>query len=747
MNEQPVRARTSGIARLVAGVAVLAGVVVGAWSEPVRAQAPAKAKETESSGQFFTLVEPFGDQKLRELRTAVSTYLTRQATRPTADGHPVAAPAAQRPILVFEFQAAADASETTSFGAASDLARYIETGLGGVRKTVAYVPGPLEGFAVIPVLACDEIVMGPDASLGPIMPPGQVSGEREQAVLRELARSKGRETDLLLGLLDSSRDLREVRTPDATHYVLAENLDAFKRDQTVVEERSAWDSRRGVLGAESARKTIVGLLASSRDELATVYRLPSTATDPTLLGAASALVIPIKGAVTTLSESYILRQIARLPSEKVNVVVFDIDSEGGLYEEADKIAKAIAGLEGIRTIALVDERALGVAALIPLACDEIALTPHAKMGDVRRQIVDRSGTVEEFDERLTDILGERAEELAQEKGRSGAVARAMVDPSAVVERARDKQTGAVRYVLGEDVKADPERYEVLETLKSADQPALLLDPTTASALRISDRTVEDMAELAAVHGLRSEQLRLARRTWVDSLVDTLNSPWARGMLLFLGFSLLLLEVKLPGIGLPAILSGLAFLLYFWSSYLGGTADRLEILLFVVGLLCIGLELFVFPGFGVFGMSGVLLVLASVVMASLTFALPTQEYEYRQLAATLLRLLGALVGVIVGAMVMSRYLPSMPIFHRLVLQPVDPNAPMDPTIKPVLDGDAPLTYLLGEVGRTTTVLRPSGRARFGDLLVDVTADSFWVDPGEKVEVIEVRGSRVLVRRVS
>jgi membrane-bound serine protease (ClpP class) len=106
-----------------------------------------------------------------------------------------------------------------------------------------------------------------------------------------------------------------------------------------------------------------------------------------------------------------------------------------------------------------------------------------------------------------------------------------------------------------------------------------------------------------------------------------------------------------------------------------------------------------------------------------------------------------VAVIVGAVVVSRYLPSMPLFHRLVLQPVDLNAVDDPTAKPSLDGDAPLTYLLGEVGRTTTVLRPSGRARFGDLLVDVTADSFWIDPGERVEVIEVRGSRVLVRKVS
>ena len=131
--------------------------------------------------------------------------------------------------------------------------------------------------------------------------------------------------------------------------------------------------------------------------------------------------------------------------------------------------------------------------------------------------------------------------------------------------------------------------------------------------------------------MRPESLKQAQRTWVDTLVDTLNETWIKGLLLFLGFFLLMLEIKLPGIGLPAILSALCFLLYFWSSYLGGTADQLEIMLFVLGIICLGLELFVFPGFGVFGMSGVFLILISVVMASHTFTLPTREYEYRQLA--------------------------------------------------------------------------------------------------------------------
>src|SRR5262249_17506400 len=153
------------------------------------------------------------------------------------------------------------------------------------------------------------------------------------------------------------------------------------------------------------------------------------------------------------------------------------------------------------------------------------------------------------------------------------------------------------------------------------------------------------------------------------------------------------------------------------------------ILFLVGMACIALELFVFPGFGVFGMSGVLLVLTSIVMASHTFVWPTQEYEYRELGFTLIQVVVAMVAVGAGAAVLARYFPSLPLFNRLILKP-EPWTGVDPegeaaTVKPAMEGYDSLVFLIGETGRTTTMLRPTGKARFGDLLVDVTADGFFI----------------------
>ena len=169
--------------------------------------------------------------------------------------------------------------------------------------------------------------------------------------------------------------------------------------------------------------------------------------------------------------------------------------------------------------------------------------------------------------------------------------------------------------------------------------------------------------------------------------------------------------------MPAITSALAFLLFFWSHYLSGTADQLEIILFLVGLVCLALELFVFPGFGVFGMSGIMLMLSSIVMASHTFIWPTHDYEYREMGYTLLQVTGMLAAIGAGAAVLGRYFPSLPLFNRLVLKAgaLDRRRAGGFAIATRLEGYESLTFLIGESGRTTSPLRPTGKARFGNVL--------------------------------
>jgi membrane-bound serine protease (ClpP class) len=734
-----VRPRLAAVSNVLASLLVLVlspAPSANAQRTDLAGQGEPKADAQTNPGQFFAVTEPINDSLIEELRGATTHYIEQVAAK------------GQRPILVFEFRPGRVKPGQSPFGASSDLDHFISTKLTGAKETVAYIPEPLTGYAVLAALACDEIVMGPNASLGPISPEGEPVTAREREEVRALANRKGKDADLLLGLLDKDANLLAVRTADRqTHYVLADHLDEFKKTHHVVEEQPAWEGgRRGVLTAEDARRGFAKLLADDRAKIREVYRLPSTADDPTLGGVIRPVRIKIEGPLDTIQESYLRRRIAQARQEQVNLIFFELNSPGGLETPANNIADLLSGLKDMKTVAFVNDRALGVTSLVALACDEIVFSKSGRMGDARQRVTGSGpNNVEDFSSELLEQIATQASEIARRKGHPEAIARAMVDPDVVVHQARDNKTGAVVFVLQKQVDSEPGRFVIQDTLRKKDNAPLVVDAENAVQLGVARRVVGDIHELTTSFGIRGE-VRIDGPTWVDGLVTTLNTPWMSWLLLFIGLFMLILELKLPGIGLPGILSALAFLLFFWGHYLSGTADQLEIMLFLGGLVCLALELFVFPGFGVFGMSGILLILVSVVMASHTFIWPTQDYEYRQMGATLLQVTVAIVAVAGGAVVLGRYFPSLPLFNRMVLKPEPIGEPEDPTAKPSASGEPSYLFLIGETGRTTTALKPTGKARFGELLLDVTADGFYIDPNSLIEVVDVQGSKVIVKRV-
>ena len=401
----------------------------------------------------------------------------------------------------------------------------------------------------------------------------------------------------------------------------------------------------------------------------------------------------------------------------------------------------------MRTVAYIEDRAVGLAALLPLACRDIVFKKGSRMGDVRQVISGRNGPLHDLSEGQIAGLAGKAEVWARLRGHPEAVARAMVDPETEILEAVDSKTGASRLILRTELAADPGRYQVGRTRKDPGS-VLTVEADEAESYGRLGRVVNNAEELKDLYGLHGRDIRLEGPGWVDSFVDFLTEPVVSWLLLFLGVFMMVVELKLPGIGLPGIISALAFLLFFWSHYLSGTADQLEIILFLIGLVCLAVELFVFPGMAIFGLSGILLMLCSIVMASHTFIWPTQDYEYRELGYTLMQVTGMLIAVGIGAAILARYIPSMPVFNRLILKP-EPWTPVegeDAATRPVAESYESLSFLIGETGRSTTPLRPTGKARFGNLQIDVMASNSFVEPDTLIEVVDVQGARVIVKKV-
>ena len=142
----------------------------------------------------------------------------------------------------------------------------------------------------------------------------------------------------------------------------------------------------------------------------------------------------------------------------------------------------------------------------------------------------------------------------------------------------------------------------------------------------------------------------------------------------------------------------------------------------------------------------MLVLASVILATQTFIVPHNAYQFAQLQQSLLSIAGAGVGVVATTLLLRRWLPQAPIFNRLFLNPpAGDEAQQISRRETLIDlGGIDPEDFLGTEGTATTQLTPGGKARFGDMLYDVVTDGDVVARGTKIEVVELQGNRIVVR---
>jgi membrane-bound ClpP family serine protease len=278
---------------------------------------------------------------------------------------------------------------------------------------------------------------------------------------------------------------------------------------------------------------------------------------------------------------------------------------------------------------------------------------------------------------------------------------------------------------------------------------LKLDANLAKELGIAHEIVDNVQEFYDLRGIK--QLRDAELDFLYQFANFLKRAEVRVFLIMIGIACLILEFKMPGISLPGVIAALCFVLYFWaqSQHLSGQIIMLAIMLFVLGLILIALEIFVMPGFGVAGISGIILVVLSLTLATLEKK-PETSHEWWNLGRTVGSVGIGLVGAVALAVLAAWYLPSIPYANRLVLKP--PRDPHD-----FYEGDdarhaghdalqLEAAALLGAIGVAATTLRPAGIARFGDAFVDVVTEGSYVIAGARIQVIEIEGNRVVVKEI-
>jgi membrane-bound serine protease (ClpP class) len=221
----------------------------------------------------------------------------------------------------------------------------------------------------------------------------------------------------------------------------------------------------------------------------------------------------------------------------------------------------------------------------------------------------------------------------------------------------------------------------------------------------------------------------------------------RGFLLIIVFLGAYVEFHTPGVGVAGLVALIALAIFIGAPFLTGLANVWEIVLIALGVGLLLLELFVIPGFGIAGIAGLFCIMAGLVATFIPEQpgtpipnfFPAWPGTVEGLKQGLIVLVSAMALSLVGMVMLSKYLPTMPFFREVV--PANPM-PSEVAVEDPYRGAAHI----GDVGKTESVLRPAGKARFGSLLVDVVTQGDLIDAGTMVEVVERRGNRVVVRPV-
>lgn len=257
---------------------------------------------------------------------------------------------------------------------------------------------------------------------------------------------------------------------------------------------------------------------------------------------------------------------------QADYILLDLDTYGGAVNAADSIRSAILRYEK-PVVAFVNMQAASAGALISIACDSIYMKTGSSIGAAT--VVSQTGEV--MPDKYQSFMRGMMRATAEANGRDPHIAESMTDTANV----------------------------------------LSLTPTEAIAVGFCEGICENEYEVAEkVSGGNTFVIKSMEddMTWLDRLIQLLLNPLLQSIFMMMIIGGIFVEIRTPGIGLPLVTAIVGALLYFAPAYIGHLAQSWEILLFVVGLILIAVEIFVLPGFGVCGISGIIAVIVALAFS-------------------------------------------------------------------------------------------------------------------------------------
>jgi membrane-bound serine protease (ClpP class) len=414
---------------------------------------------------------------------------------------------------------------------------------------------------------------------------------------------------------------------------------------------------------------------------------------------AAFLEVPIEGTIDGGLAAFVSRNVDDAEKMHADGIIFHVNTPGGRIDSAVDIKDAILNSK-VKTIAFVDKSAISAGSLISLACDSIYMAAGSSIGAATA--VDLEG--KKASEKVISYMRAQMRATAQAKHRRTDIAEAMVDEDIAIS--------------GLTVKGK----------------LLTLTYSEALGVGISNGTVTDINDVLDRLGKKNTPIIESRINWAERVVRFLTDPIVSSLLLTIGFLGLIMELKAPGWGIGGTIALIALGLFFGSHYIVKLAGILEILLFAAGVILVIFEIFVAPGFGIPGVLGIILILASFFL-SLVGKMPSRG-DFVTAAHTMGWTF--LFTVALGYFVI-RYLPKTKLFNKIIMAKVEDAS------EGFSSADT-ASELVGMTGTATSNLRPAGKAEINGRRLDVVTEGEYILKGAAIVVTEVHGSRIVVKEV-
>lgn len=452
--------------------------------------------------------------------------------------------------------------------------------------------------------------------------------------------------------------------------------------------------------------------------------------------ASKVYVLPIRDAIMPPLVYLVRRGVKEAMEAKADLLVLDMDTDGGRVDTTREIISILNEFKG-ETVTFVNSDAFSAGAFIAVATKKIYMAPESVIGAAAPIIMSPGGDGVEkipdtYEKKMTSAVKAMVRTSAEKNGHNVAVVEAMIDKTRGLVLTNFTADATNSVVVAKE-------GEIL-TLTNTEAEKEYGNPPRRL---LSSGTVKDIDALMTRLGYAGSTLVRIEATGMEKIGSWLNmiSP----LLLIIGIAGIYIEFKTPGFGLPGIVGIAAFALYFLGGYIAGLSGAEWVVVFFIGLALVIVELFVFPGTVVIGLTGASLILVAVVMAMVDLypattpgVLPSMP-SLDKFSLPFENLLIAALGGGVAIWLASLLLPKTPMYRAAVSHSAS-------GMQTEVAIEAQQKSRKGQIGVAVSALRPGGKARFGEELLDVIAQGEMLDKGTRVRIIGSSGSESIVEAV-